>query len=47
MNAYTLLPGKPKMKPADPNGRIRCVEGPGADQKDVRDSRPILGRLRN
>ena len=35
------------MKPADPNGRIKCAEGPGADQKDVRDARPILGRLIN
>jgi uncharacterized protein (TIGR03435 family) len=47
INAFTLTAGKPKMKPADPNGRIRCGEGPGADQKDVRDSRPILGRLIN
>jgi uncharacterized protein (TIGR03435 family) len=47
INAYTLLAGKPKMKPADPNGRIHCVEGPAADQRDVRDSRPILGRLLN
>jgi uncharacterized protein (TIGR03435 family) len=47
MNAYTLVSVKPKMKPADANGRIRCVEGPAADQKDVRDSRPILGRLLN
>ncbi len=45
INAYTLLAGKPKMKAADPNGRIRCIEGPPPDQKDTRDSRPILGRL--
>ncbi|MGD0869320.1 MAG: TIGR03435 family protein [Bryobacteraceae bacterium] len=38
---------KPKMKPAEPNGRIKCEEGPGADQKDVRDAHPILGRLLN
>ena len=43
INAYTLLSVKPKMKPADPNGRIKCDEGPGLGQKDVRDTRPILG----
>jgi uncharacterized protein (TIGR03435 family) len=47
INAFTLMAVKPKMKPADPNGRIRCAEGPGADQKDVRDAHPILGRLMN
>jgi len=47
MNAYTLTAAKPKMKPADPNGRIKCAEGPAEDQKDVRDARPILGRLLN
>ncbi len=47
MNAYTLKAVKPKMKAADPHGRIRCAEGPGADQKDVRDAHPILGRLLN
>ncbi len=41
------LSAKPKMKPADPNGRIKCDEGPGLGQKDVRDTRPILGRLLN
>jgi uncharacterized protein (TIGR03435 family) len=47
INAYTLLSAKPKMKPADPNGRIRCTEGPAVGQKDVRDSQPILGRMLN
>jgi uncharacterized protein (TIGR03435 family) len=47
INAYTLTSVKPKMKPADPNGRIRCTEGPAMGQKDPRDSRPILGRLLN
>jgi len=47
INAYTLIAVKPKMKPADPSGRIRCTEGPGADQKDPLDIRPILGRLLN
>jgi uncharacterized protein (TIGR03435 family) len=45
INAYTLLAAKPKMKPADPNGRIKCEEGPGAAGRDPRDSTPILGRL--
>src|SRR5262249_16079090 len=43
--AYTLLAAKPKMKPADPKGRTRCIEGPGADGKDPRESTPVLGRL--
>ncbi|MDR3703826.1 MAG: TIGR03435 family protein [Candidatus Sulfopaludibacter sp.] len=47
INAYTLVAVKPKMKPADPSGRIKCAEGPGTDQKDPRDSHPILGRLLN
>jgi uncharacterized protein (TIGR03435 family) len=47
INAYTLLSVKPKMKPADPNGRIRCNEGPAVGQKDVRDTQPILGRMLN
>jgi uncharacterized protein (TIGR03435 family) len=47
INAYTLLSVKPKMKPADPNGRIRCNEGPATGQKDVRDTQPILGRMLN
>ncbi len=46
-NAYTLLSAKPKMKPSDPNGRIKCQEGPGVGQKDARDTNPILGRLLN
>jgi uncharacterized protein (TIGR03435 family) len=48
VNAYTLSSVKPKMKAADPNGRIKCEEGPGAAAaKDVRDDHPILGRLLN
>jgi uncharacterized protein (TIGR03435 family) len=43
--AYNLVAVKPKMKPADPGGRIRCFEGPGPDGKDPRDSNPMLGRL--
>ena len=45
INAYTLVAVKPKMKPADPNGRIKCEEGPGAAGRDPRDSTPVLGRL--
>jgi uncharacterized protein (TIGR03435 family) len=45
ISAYTLLAAKPKMKSADPNGRTKCDEGPGADGKDPRDSNPVLGRL--
>jgi uncharacterized protein (TIGR03435 family) len=45
ISAYTLLAAKPKLKPADPTARIRCIEGPGADGKDPRDTNPILGRL--
>jgi uncharacterized protein (TIGR03435 family) len=45
ISAYTLLPAKPKMKPADPNGRTKCDEGPGVGGKDPRDTNPILGRL--
>jgi uncharacterized protein (TIGR03435 family) len=43
--AYTLVAAKPRMKPADPTGRISCNEGPGANGKDPRDANPILGRL--
>jgi len=45
INALNLVSVKPKMKPADPDGRIRCAEGPGDHQKDIRNARPILGRL--
>ena len=45
ISAYTLLAAKPKMKPADPNGRIKCDEGPGADGRDPRDANPVIGRL--
>jgi uncharacterized protein (TIGR03435 family) len=45
ISAYNLMAAKPKLKPADPTGRIKCDEGPGADGKDPRDAKPILGRL--
>ncbi len=45
-DAYTLLPGKPKMqKTADPLVRTGCKEGPGPDGKDPRVANPILSRL--
>jgi uncharacterized protein (TIGR03435 family) len=47
VSAYSLVAVKPKMKAADPNGRIRCAEGPATGQQDTRDARPILGRLLN
>ncbi|HEX3878400.1 MAG TPA: TIGR03435 family protein [Bryobacteraceae bacterium] len=46
-NAFTLTSVKPKMKAADPNGRIKCSEGPAVGQKDTRNAQPILGRLLN
>lgn len=45
INAFSLLAVKPKMKQADPNGRIRCFEGPPEGEKDIRDARPVIGRL--
>jgi uncharacterized protein (TIGR03435 family) len=42
---YTLVAVKPKVQKADPNGRTKCTEGPGADGKDPRKTNPILGRL--
>ncbi len=45
LSAFNLVAPKPKMKPADPNGRIKCFEGPGPDGKDPRDANPVLGRL--
>jgi len=45
VSAYTLMAAKPKMKPADPTGRIKCFEGPGPDGKDPREANPVLGRL--
>ena len=45
VEAYTLLPGKPKMKRADPASRTACNEGPGPDGKDPRNEHPGLSRL--
>jgi uncharacterized protein (TIGR03435 family) len=35
-DAYTLLPGNPKMKKADPNSRSFCKYGPPEGEKDLR-----------
>jgi len=45
VTAYTLVAVKPKMKQADPAGRMKYKEGPAADGKDPRDKTPILSRL--
>ena len=47
ISAYTLLPGKPKMKKADPNSRTHYKEGPAPDAKDPRKANPVLARLVN
>jgi uncharacterized protein (TIGR03435 family) len=44
-STYTLIATKPKLTPADPNGRTKWIEGPGADGKDPRKANPVLGRL--
>jgi uncharacterized protein (TIGR03435 family) len=45
ITAYTLVVANPKLKPADPNTRTSCKEGPGPDGKDPRTTNPILNRL--
>lgn len=45
INAFVLLPGKAKMKRADPAGRTLCNEGPGPDGKDPRIENPAISRL--
>ena len=46
MPAWTLTSVKPKMKKADPEERIKCVEGPATlFDKDPRNDNPVLGRL--
>jgi uncharacterized protein (TIGR03435 family) len=42
---YALVSAKPKLKRADPAGRTKCKEGPGADRKDPRASNILLSRL--
>ena len=43
MNAYTLTAVKPKMKPADPNGRIKCEEGPALARRTRGTRTPFWG----
>jgi len=42
---YVLTAAKPKLKPADPAGRTRYLEGPGPDGKDPRTTNPAVSRL--
>ena len=43
--AYRLIAADPKLTPADPKARTRCVEGPGPDGKDPRLTNMVLNRL--
>jgi len=45
LEVYTLLPGKPKVRKADPSNRTGCKDGPGPDGKDRRIANPIFNRL--
>ena len=45
VTAYTLLAGKPKLKPADPTNRTGWREAPAPDGKDPRNANPTLSRL--
>jgi uncharacterized protein (TIGR03435 family) len=45
VTAYTLYADQPKLKPANPAGRTKCVEGPGPNARDPRNNNPILSRL--
>ena len=44
MDAYTLMAGKPKLTPADPNGHTKWQEGIAA-AKDSKNANTSLGRL--
>ena len=44
-DAYTLYPGTPKMKKADPASRTVCKDGPAADGKDPRAGNPTISRV--
>jgi uncharacterized protein (TIGR03435 family) len=44
-DAYTLYPGIPKMKKADPASRTVCKDGPAADGKDPRTGNPTISRV--
>jgi uncharacterized protein (TIGR03435 family) len=43
--AFVLTAARPKMKKADPAGRMGCHEGAGPDGKDPRLANPAAGRL--
>jgi uncharacterized protein (TIGR03435 family) len=45
IDAYTLMADRPKMKPADPESRTHCKEGPGPDGKDPRTTNPMMNML--
>jgi uncharacterized protein (TIGR03435 family) len=46
VTAYTLVADRPKIKPTDdPEGPMRCTDGPGPDGKDPRVLNPILNKL--
>lgn len=45
VTAYTLFADSPKLTRADASSRTRCVEGPGPNARDPRNSNPILSRL--
>ena len=44
-NGYALVAVRPKLKPADPDHRPGCKEGPGPDGKDPRTTNPQARRL--
>ena len=45
IDAYTLYPGNPKMKKADPANRTSCKDGPPAGEKDPRIANPTIARV--
>jgi uncharacterized protein (TIGR03435 family) len=45
VSGYVLTAPKPKLQKADPENRMGCKEGPGADGKDPRIANPVLSRL--
>jgi uncharacterized protein (TIGR03435 family) len=45
VSGYVLTAPKSKLQKADPENRMGCKEGPGADGKDPRIANPVLSRL--
>ncbi len=45
ITAYTLTAVNPRLRPANPESRTRCTEGPGPDGKDPRNTSTVLNRL--